>query len=320
MKIVMLERNSLGTDIDVSCFEKLGTFIQYPVSVNEDSAEKIKDADIVIVNKVQMKEEILREADHLKLICVTATGTDNVDLTYCKSRGIVVTNVKGYSTAAVAQHTFALLFYVMEKMSYYDQYVKSGTYANQPRFSNFDEAFFELEGKTWGIVGLGEIGRTVAKIATAFGVNVIYYSASGRSYDVPYTQVNFDELCEQSDIISIHAPLNEYTRDLFQKDAFSKMKKSAYLINVGRGPIVNDRDLADALIEGEIAGAGIDVLGKEPITKDNPLGRIHDSKKLMITPHMAWASTEARERLVAEVYKNAEAYLKGEKRGVVEPA
>lgn len=317
MKIVMLERNSLGVDIDVSRFADFGEFVEYPVSVLEDTAEKVKDADVIIVNKVPMNESTLSKAPHLKLICETATGTDNIDLTYCKSRGITVTNVKGYSTEAVAQHTFALLFYVMEKLRWYDDYVKSGTYENQLRFSNFDQSFFEIKGKTWGIIGLGEIGRTVAAIATAFGAKVIYFSASGRSYDVPYEQVDFDTLLRESDIVSIHAPLNEYTKNLMNYDAFCKMKPSSYLINVGRGPIINDADLTRALKEEKIAGAGLDVLGAEPIRKDNPLREIKDSKRLIITPHMAWASVEARERLVNEVYLNLKFYCNGEKRGVV---
>ena len=285
MKIVMLERNSLGVDIDVSRFADFGPFEEYPVSVLNDTAEKVKDAEVIIVNKVPMDQRTLSEASNLKLICETATGTDNIDLEYCRSRGITVTNVKGYSTDTVAQHTFALLFYVMEKLRWYDDYVKSGEYSNQPRFSNFDQTFFEMKGRTWGIIGLGEIGRSVASIATAFGMNVIYYSASGRSYDVPYKCVDFDTLLKNSDIVSIHAPLNE--------------------------------DLARALNENKIAGAGLDVLGVEPMDKNNPLGRIQDSRKLIITPHMAWASVEARERLVNEVYENLKAYCADEERSVV---
>lgn len=317
MKIVLLERNSLGVDIDVSRFREFGEFISYPVSILEDAAEKIEDADIIIVNKVPMDERTLANAKNLKLICETATGTDNVDLTYCRSRNIAVTNVKGYSTAAVAQHTFALLFYVLEKLSFYDQYVKSGEYASQLRFSNFDEAFYELDGKTWGIIGLGEIGRMVGRIAKAFGCRVIYYSTSGKNSSAEYERVDFETLLSESDIISIHCPLNDATRNLMTIDAFRKMKKSAYLINVGRGPVIKDEDLYEALEGGLIAGAGVDVLSREPISKENPLGKFMDSKKLIITPHMAWASTEARERLVEEVYENMKAYLAGEERNLV---
>lgn len=317
LKVVMLERNSLGVDIDVSCFADFGEFVEYPVSVLSDTAEKVKDADVIIVNKVPMNESTLSGSANLKIICETATGTDNIDLDYCRKRGITVTNVKGYSTETVAQHTFALLFYVMEKLRWYDDYVKSGEYAGQLRFSNFDQSFFEIKGKTWGIIGLGEIGRSVASIASAFGTKVIYFSASGGNYDVPYERVDFDTLLRESDIVSIHAPLNEYTRNIMDYEAFCKMKPSSYLINVGRGPIINDADLARALNENKIAGAGLDVLGVEPITKENPLGRIQDSRKLIITPHMAWASVEARERLVEEVYQNLKAFCEGRERFVV---
>lgn len=317
MKIVMLERNSLGLDVDVSRFADFGEFAEYPVSVKEDAADKVEGADVILVNKVPMNAETLAKAPDLKLICETATGTDNIDLDYCKSRGITVTNVKGYSTDAVAQHTFALLFYLLEHLRWYDDYVKSGEYGNQPRFSNFDRSFTEIKGKTWGIIGLGEIGRSVAAVASAFGARVLYFSASGKSYDVPYEQADFERMLQESDFISIHAPLNEYTKNLMNYEAFCKMKQTAYLINVGRGPIINDEDLARALEEGRIAGAGLDVLSAEPIAAENPLGRIRDSEKLIITPHMAWASVEARERLVNEVYGNLKAYCEGQKRSVV---
>lgn len=318
MKTVILERNSLGVDIDITRFGEFGEYVEYPVSSADETIDRVVDADVIVVNKIPMNATTLSKASNLKLICETATGVDNIDLEYCKAKGITVTNVKGYSSPAVAQHTFALLFYLLEKLPFYDNYVKSDTYANQPRFSNFDEPFFEIEGKVWGIIGLGEIGRSVAKIATAFGAKVVYYSASNHSQDVPYERVDKETLLKESDIISIHAPLNEYTRALIDYDALKMMKNTAFLINVGRGPIIVDADLAKALNEGLIAGAGLDVLGKEPITKDNPLGKIKDSGKLIITPHMAWASNESRERLVNEVYLNEKAYLNGEKRGIVE--
>lgn len=317
MKTVLLERNSLGVDIDVTRFGDFGEYVEYPVSSPEETVERVADADVIVLNKVPMNATTLAKAKNLKLICETATGVDNIDLEYCKANGITVTNVKGYSTAMVAQHTFALYLYLSEHMPYYDKYVKSGEYANQPRFSNFDLSFNEIDGKTWGIIGLGEIGRAVAKIATAFGAKVIYYSASGNKQDVPYECVDKDTLLKESDVLSIHAPLNDKTRGLIDAEALKKMKKSAYLINVGRGPIIVDEDLANALEAGEIAGAGLDVLGKEPIAKDNPLGKIMDSDKIIITPHLAWASVEARERLVNEVYLNEKAFIAGEKRGVV---
>lgn len=317
MKIVVLERNSVGLDIDLSFFEKYGEITYYPNTLKEDAAEKVRDADIVIANKAPMNEETLKDAPNVKLICEFATGFDNVDLEYCKKRGIKVANVKDYSTAAVAQHTFALAMYLSESLHYYDDYVKSGTYAAQSRFSHFDIPFTEIEGKIWGIVGMGNIGRKVAKIAEAFGAKVIFYSASGKSSCTDYPRVELDELLKESDYLSLHCPLSDRTRNLINMDALKKMKKTAYLINVARGPVVNTEDLYTALEEGLIAGAGLDVLEKEPIEQDNPLGKIMDSKKLIITPHMAWASTEARIRLVEEVAKNIEAFQAGEDRNIV---
>ncbi|MBO5292873.1 MAG: D-2-hydroxyacid dehydrogenase [Lachnospiraceae bacterium] len=317
MKIVVLERNSVGLDIDLSLYEKYGEVVCYPNTVKEDTAEKVKDADIIIANKAPMNEETLKDAANVRLICEFATGYDNVDLEYCKNRGIKVANVVDYSTAAVAQHTFALALYLSESLNYYDRYVKSGIYGAQARFSHFDVPFTEMEGKTWGIIGMGNIGRKVAKIAEAFGCKVIFYSASGKSTCTDYPRVELDELLKESDFVSVHCPLSDLTRNLIDLDAMKKMKKTAYLINVARGPVVNNADLYQALEEGYIAGAGLDVLEKEPIQKENPLGEIQDSGKLIITPHMAWASTEARTRLVEEVAKNIEAFLNGENRNIV---
>ena len=251
------------------------------------------------------------------MIAETATGYNNIDLAYAKAHGITVANVAGYSTQSVIQHTFALCFYLLEKLSYYDNYVKSGAYINSPCFTHFDARFHELAGKTWGIIGLGAIGRGVAKIAESFGCKVIYYSASGHTYDVPYERVEFDEILAQSDILSIHAPLNQNTENLMNKAAFEKMKNSAILINVGRGPIVNDEDLVAALNENQIAAAGLDVLTKEPVEADNPLNSVKDSTKLIVTPHIAWATVEARTRLMDEVYENIKAFTEGKARNVV---
>lgn len=317
MKLVILERNSVGTDIDMSRFERFGEVVCYPNTVAENTAERVQDADIVILNKAPMNESTLKNAPNVKLICLFATGFDNVDLAYCKSRGIKVANVVNYCTAAVAQHTLLLAMALSEKLSFYDNYVKSGTYGAQDRFSNFDKPFNELEGKTWGIVGMGGIGRKVAGLATAFGCKVIFYSASGKSTCTEYERVELDRLLQESDILSLHCPLSDRTRGLINKEALSKMKSSAILVNVARGAIVDTQALYEALVEGKIAAAGLDVLEKEPISKDNPLNEIKDSTKLIITPHMSWASTESRERLVAEVAKNIEAFLNGEERNIV---
>ncbi|MCM1134472.1 MAG: D-2-hydroxyacid dehydrogenase [Clostridium sp.] len=317
MKIVVLERNSVGLDVSVDGIGKLGDVTIYPNTTAADVKEKVGDADIIVANKAPLNEETLKDAKNVKLICEFATGYDNINLSYCKSRGIKVANVVNYSTDAVAQHTFALCFYVLEKLHHYDEYVKSGAYGAQDRFSNFDIPFTELAGKTWGIVGMGNIGKKVASVAEAFGCRVIFYSASGNSTCTEYERVDFDTLLAESDFLSLHCPLSDKTRNLINLDALKKMKKSAILINVARGPVVNDEDLYTALTEEYIAGAGLDVLSAEPIKASNPLGKIKDSNKLIITPHLAWASIEARNRCVSETCKNIEAFLKGEDRNIV---
>lgn len=319
MKIVVLERNSVGPDISVDCFGDFGELVTYPNTLDHQVSERVKDADIIIANKALLNEASLKDAANLKMVCEFATGYDNVDLAYCKSRGIRVTNAVDYCTDAVAQHTFAMLFYLMEHLRHYDDYVKKGEYGAQDRFSNFDLPFVELTGKTWGIIGMGNIGRRTASIARAFGCHVIFHSVSGRSSCTEYEHVTFDELLAKSDFLSLHCPLSDLTRDLIDKEALRKMKKTAILLNVARGPVVNNSDLYWALQNGEIAAAGLDVLEKEPITSDNLLGRIQDSNKLLITPHMAWATIEARTRIVTEVYQNIQAFLDGKERNIVNP-
>jgi len=241
-----------------------------------------------------------------------------IDLKYARSRNITVTNVAGYSTHSVAQHTFALLFYLLESLTYYDQYVKSRKYAGSDIFTHLDRSFWELKGKTWGIIGLGTIGRTTADIARAFGCHVVYYSTSGKNRDDNYVRVELPDLLKTSDIVSIHAPLNTQTHNLIRYDELKLMKKQALLLNLGRGGIINEADLAKALDEGLIAGAGLDVLEKEPIEESNPLLHIKDGSRLIITPHIAWASIEARHTLLKEIILNIEAFLNGTARNVVE--
>lgn len=317
MNIVLLETQSLGDDVSLTCFEKLGNVTTYSLTSKEQVEERIKDADVVVANKAPMCEETLKNAKHLKLIALTATGTNNIDFPYVNSRGIAVANVKGYSTMSVVQHTFALLFYVYEKMSYYDEYVKSGGYCKSPVFSVFDRKFNELEGKKFTVVGLGDIGSKVIEVAKALGCDVRYYSTSGKNNNDQYKRVSFEEMLKESDIISIHAPLNETTKDLFTINEFCQMKKSAVILNLGRGGIINEQDLATALKEDMIAGAGIDVVEVEPIREDNPLLQIQDSTKLVITPHIGWATVEARTRVIEEVYLNIESFMNGEKRNIV---
>ena len=317
IKISILERDSLGIDVDMSEIDKLGEVTVYPATTVETAIEHIGDADIIIANKLPLNEQTLKEAKNLKFVAQTATGTNNVDFAYTNAQGIGVANVPSYSTDSVAQHTFSLLLYLVEKMRYFDDYVKSGRYSKSSCFSCLDMIYPEIAGKTWGIIGMGAIGQKVAQIATVFGCKVITYSASGKTYDMPYEQVDFDTLLAKSDILSIHAPLNEYTKDLMNYDAFCKMKESAYFINVGRGPIVVEEDLARALEESQIRAAGIDVMRVEPLPIESPLLKIQDSSKLIITPHTAWATSEARQRCVDVVTENIKAFLRGEEKNIV---
>lgn len=317
MKIVFMEADTLGKDVDLSAFSVLGEVVVYDKSEPGQNAARIRDADIVIVNKIPMDEALLKGCKHLKLIALTATGTNNVDFPYVTARGIRVANVSGYSTESVAQHTFALLFYVYEKLHFYDHYVKSGEYIKCDIFSKFDVHFHELSGKRFGIVGLGNIGKRVAGIAKVFGCDVVYYSTSGAHDDTDYRRVDKETLFQESDIISIHAPLNDATRNFVGERELSMMKRDAVLLNLGRGPIIDQEALARALLEERIGGAGLDVLTAEPMAADNPLLKVQDSTRLIITPHIAWATTEARQRCVDEVALNVKAYLSGEERNLV---
>ena len=298
MKIVFLDVKTIGEDIDLSGFERLGEVVKYGFSSPDEARVRTRDADVIILNKVVINEQSIGEAEHLKLVCVTATGTNNLDKEYLEKRGIEWRNVAGYSTETVAQHTFALLFFLLEKLSYYDEYVKSERYIGDTVFTHFQNVFHELSGKTWGIIGLGAIGRRVADIAKLFGCRVIYYSTSGKNTQAGYERADFDTLLKESDIVSVHAPLTVETEGLMNKAAFDRMKESAIFLNLGRGPIVVEEDLAEALESGSIAAAGLDVLKVEPMSETNPLRRIKDSDRLIITPHIAWASIEARTRLM----------------------
>lgn len=316
IQIVFLDGDTLGRDIDLSPLEKFGRLITLANVKDEEVGKAIKNANIIITNKKYLGAEQLQEAKHVRLVCVTATGFNNIDTDYCHRHNITVCNVKGYSTNSVAQHTFALLLDLFDKTHYYHHYVASGNYSGNSMFSHFANSFNELAGKTWGIVGMGDIGQKVANIASVFGCQVQYYSTSGKNQNQGYSCVDFDTLLQTSDIISIHAPLNQNTLNLFTREAFIKMKNTAYLINVGRGRIVNEQDLVIALKEKQIAGAGLDVFEHEPFYQDSPLLDIKDPTKLIMTPHIAWATVEARNRVVQEVAKNIQAFCLGEKRNV----
>ena len=308
MKLVILDAKTLGTDLDLSPLEQFGTLTQYQTTAANETAERIKDADIVISNKVLVKQPEIDACQNLKLICIAATGMNNVDLDYAKQKGIVVKNVAGYSTQSVVQHTFAMLFYLREKMAYYDRVVKEGTWSRSALFTDVSRPISEIYGKKWGIIGLGSIGREVAKIATAFGSEVFYHSTSGNIRQEMYEHMDLETLLSSCDIISIHAPLNAQTENLIHASNLKLLKEKAILLNLGRGSIVNEIDLAEALNSREIY-AGLDTLTPEPIAENNPLMSLDNPDRLLITPHIAWASVEARHKLLEGIVNNIETYL-----------
>lgn len=312
-KIVVLDGKTLG-NVDYIKLNEFGQVVYYDTTCQEEVSERVKDANIVLTNKVVLTEENLNESENLELICEMATGYNNIDIKYAKKRNIAVTNVAGYSTNTVAQHTFAMLLHLYNNLNYFDNYVKSGEYSKSGMFTNLDITYNDLCGKVWGIVGLGAIGKRVARIAQAFGARVLYYSTSGQNSNPDFARVEFEELLSECDVISIHAPLTDKTKGLFNYDEFSKMKKNAILINVGRGPIVVDEDLVQALEEEIIGGAALDVFEAEPLNEDSPLLKIRNNDRLLLTPHVAWASVEARNRLFDDMLENISAYYRGERR------
>lgn len=298
MKIVFLDADTIGEDVSLETLKPLGNFVSYPHTLREEVVERCADATIVIANKTVLDAELLAQLPQLKLICIAATGTNNVDLEYTKAHNILVKNAVNYSTQSVAQHTFALLLSLIGNIHWHDQYVKGGAYAKNLHFTHLDKPYFEIAGKTWGIIGLGNIGHRVAEIATAFGAKIVYASVSGSARQEIYPALSLEELLRTSDIVSIHSPLNEKTKNLINAERIALLKNNAILVNVGRGGIVDEQALATALDHDHILGACVDVFEKEPIAANNPLLKIKNSHKLLLTPHTAWASKEARERLV----------------------
>ena len=309
MQIVILDRATLGFDIDVNIFSKFGNVTSYDSTKENETAQRVKNADIVLTNKVVIgKNEI--DNSNIKLICITATGMNNVDLEYAKEKNIAVKNVAGYSTSSVVQVGFSMILYFVQKLNYYKKYVDEGNWQKNELFTHIDEPFFELDKKRVGIIGLGEIGRNFAKKAKAFDCEVVYYSTSGKNSNSEYKSISLEELLKTSDIISIHAPLNENTKNLLTYENMKNMKDGAILLNLGRGGIVNENDLAKIIDEKEIY-CGIDVVSKEPIEESNPLLKVKNKDRLLLTPHIGWASIEARTRLVNMVAKNIEDFIDG---------
>jgi len=310
MKIVFLDVKTVGNVPNLHLLEKFGDIIFYQTTSQEQVMERIEGADIVITNKVVLDATSINWAPFLKLICIAATGTNNVHKDAAMRRNIPVKNVADYSSASVAQGTFALLLHLINTIPYFDEYVKNGSYSQSDIFTHVGKGFWELEGKRFGIIGLGTIGRKVAKIAESFGSEVVYYSASGQSYEQPYQRLTLEELLRTSDVVSIHAPLSEHTLNLITYDRLLLMKRSAILINVGRGGIVSEGDLARALDDGVIAGAGIDVFEKEPISTKNPLLHIRHKERLAMTPHSIWASIESRTMLIEKIAQNIQQFIR----------
>ena len=307
MKIVILDRLTLGLDIDVSVFEKFGEVVSYDFTKEDETLARINDADIVITNKVVIDKNHM-DNSNIKLICITATGMNNVDLVHAKEKNIEVKNVAGYSTSSVVQVAFSMIFYFVQKLNYYKSYVDGGNWQKASIFTHIDEPFFELANKRVGIIGLGEIGRDFAKKAKAFDCEVVYYSTSGKNNNSEYKSVSLDELLKTSDIISINAPLNENTKDLLNYENMKYIKEGAILLNLGRGGIINEDDLAKIIDEKEIY-CGIDVVSVEPILESNPLLKVKNKNRLLLTPHIGWASIESRNRLIGMVAKNIEDFL-----------
>ncbi len=310
MKIVFLDTKTLGDVPNLGKFSALGNVSYYETTAPHQTISHIADASVIVTNKVLISEEVMAACPALKLICVSATGMNNVDLMAAASRGIAVKNAVGYSTESVTQHTFAMLFSLLNRLDYYDRYVKNGSYAKSDIFTHYGPVITELSGKVYGIIGLGNIGKSVAKVAAAFGASVIYYSTTGKNINQEYESVSLNDLLKNSDVISIHAPLNDNTKNLISQNALQTMKKSSILINVGRGGIVNEEDLASALNDDVIAGACMDVFSTEPISAKNPLTHLKRPEKIVLSPHNAWASLEARTRLMDIVYKNIEEFLR----------
>ena len=307
--IVVLDAKTIGNSSVFESFKNLGNLTVYETTTAEERINHIGNASIIITNKVIISKDIIDACPSIQLICLTATGMNNVDLKYSETKGIIVKNVAGYSTESVAQHTFALTLSFLHRIQYYSNYVKNGSYSKSNLFTHIGPGYWELQGKTWGIIGLGAIGRRVAEISTVFGCTIQYMSTSGKNKTQDYTQCTLQELLQTSDIVSIHAPLNENTYNLIGEKELSYMHPHALLVNVGRGGIINEDALAHALRKNQIAGACIDVMTKEPLLDSSPLLAKDIAEKILITPHVAWISNEALTCLLQKVYTNVQTYI-----------
>jgi len=310
MKVVVLDKKTLGDDIDVyKGLDFIEEVVVFEETSHSKTIERLSDCDIAITNKVLISKEVMDACPKLVLICITATGTNNVDLEYANKKGIIVKNVSGYSTNSVVQQTFSMLLNMSNHVSYNDEYVKSRLYSKQTLFTHLGPSIEELSGKTLGIIGLGNIGRKVAEVGSVFGMSVIYYSTSGGNLEQDYPNVELNDLMKRADVISIHSPLNEKTSNLISMKELDLCKPTAVLMNMGRGGIVNEKDLADALLSKKLRGACLDVYAQEPPVVDSPLLNSDLADKILMSPHIAWASKQAREKLWALSLENIRSFL-----------
>lgn len=303
MKIVFLDAGTMGTS-SLAPIESQGELVAWPNSTLEESVARVSDCDVLIVNKIKVNDRLLDAAPRLRLVCEAGTGINNIDVDACERRGVLVRNVAGYSTDSVVQETFMHILNLLGNGAYFDEVVKSGAYSRSGLFTDYSRPFIEMAGKTLGVIGLGAIGSKVARIGTAFGMNVVYYSTSGTSHSTEYPSVPLERLMRESDVISVHAPYNERTAGLVGEKELRMMKPKAIIVNMGRGGIVVEDALAKVIDEGVIGGAGLDVYSVEPIPADHPLLHTRHPERLSLTPHVAWASIEARERLIQSIADN----------------
>ena len=311
LKIVFLDAQTLGNDVSLAPVASLGDYVAYPFTRPEDVVARMAGCDVVITNKVRIGRAEIDACPGLKLICEAATGVDNIDVAYAESKGIPVRNAVGYSTESVAQVTWMLLLNLVGHAPYFDVFVKSGAYSAGTCVTNVEWPFFELKGKTYGTVGLGNIGSRVAAIAEAFGMQVLYYPTSGKPHSDRYeADTDLHRFLSRCDVVSVHCPMNDRTCGLIDYAALAQMKRSAVIANLGRGGIIVEADLVRALDEGLIAGAGVDVFTKEPLPADHPYLHLQHPERLLLTPHIAWTSREARVRLVEIIAENIKNTLK----------
>ncbi len=311
--IVFLDAKTLGDDIDVSVANALGSVTAYPSTAEDEIGERIKNANIAIVNKVKLNKLTLAGANALKLICVLATGYDNIDTEYCRASGIAVCNVAGYSSVSVAQLSVSLVLSLVNHLNEYGEFVKSGAYSASGIANHLTPVYHELSSMTWGVVGAGNIGSCVANTAAALGATVIM-NRKNRDIFSPYPYADIDEIAEKADIISLHVPLTDETRDLISAKRISKMKPSAILVNTARGAVVDEYAVADAIEKGKLGGFGCDVYSREPFPENHPYNRIKSLPNVILTPHMAWGAYEARKRCLSETLENIASFMRGERR------